>query len=388
MKRVAITGIGLIDSLGNNPQDCFLNYLTKDNYPTPYNDEWDFLSDKVAFFANHDLLKPEKINNSTYAALDKVNKMALHSVEQSLQGLPVSKDVGLVFSTITASQANVPNFIEYTKGNAKKVRPKVLLQGVKDYAVGLIPQIYDFTGANTSMFAACATTLYNLDYALHLVDDYDYVLCGGSDEGTNYIDSSFFKEIGAMGSYSAPFNDERDGFIMGEGSGCLVLESEEKAKARGAKIYGYICGIGKASDGSEGKPTAPDINSSGAKKAMADAVKGIDTTQISFVNAHATSTPIGDDLEYNAIESIFPITPVVSFKSKIGHTMGSSGVVELIYTLMSLNNNCIPPNFNIKSCDLKNVITEKRDSDKKYALKNSLAFGGKNVSVLIERPDA
>jgi 3-oxoacyl-[acyl-carrier-protein] synthase II len=277
-------------------------------------------------------------------------------------------------------------------GMGKRLRPKQQLQHLQSYTSGLISQTWDFNGASLTMGAACATSLYIIDYAIKLLEDdeYDYVVAGASECGNDIWGLSYFNSLGALGSHSAPFDKNRDGFIMGEGSGTLVLEKEEHAKARGAKIYGYIHHVGKSNDAAQANPTAPDPEGTGVKLAMTRAFRKtmLDKSMISFVNAHATSTPAGDDAEYNAIQDMLPGVPVTSFKSKIGHTMGASGVLELIYTLLALQHNVVPPNHNLKDCDHEHVPTQATATDKKFALKNGLAFGGKNASVLIERgPD-
>ena len=185
-----------------------------------------------------------------------------------------------------------------------------------------------------------------------------------------------------MGTKSCPFDDDRDGFIMGEGSGCFILESEEKAKKRNANIIAYLYKPGYGSDTSS--PTSPDPDGAAAKLSMINALKGND---VSFVNAHGTSTPMGDEIEYNAIKEVLGNVPIVSNKSKIGHTMGACGIIEAIYTIKSLQSGQIPNNHNITKCsfDTDGMITDKnRTITGKKALNNSFGFGGKCASQLIE----
>lgn len=379
--RVAITGVGLVDTLGNNPELCFLNYLMKVHEPTPCRIEHSSVSHLSCFYADHDLLIPDNIQPSLYNSLHKINRLGLHSIEQALYDIPKSSNVAVVYSTITESGETNYQFYDYVNGRARKLRPRSLIQAPRDFLVGLVPRIYDYNGLTIAPNAACSSSLYGIDYAIRLVDEYDYVICGGSDVGTELRELAYFDELGAIGTHSAPYDKDRDGFIMGEGAGCIILEKEERVNNRGANVYGYIHSVGKGNDGMTGKATAPDPNSSGIKKAMRDT--GFDPNQIAFVNSHGTSTPIGDELEYNAIREVVGDVPVVSFKSKIGHTMGASGVIELIYTLKALNLGIVPQNHNIKNsvCD---VPTEVGQTNKKFALKNSLGFGGKNVSVLLQ----
>lgn len=386
MNRVAVTGMGLVDTLGNNPDMCFDNYLNKEHYPEPYKYEDSIVSHLKCFYADHELMIPDNIKSSIYNSLHKINKMGLHSVEQALKNVPKSSNVAVVYSTVTASAEGYISYHDYCVHGGKKLRPRQLIQGTKDFLVGLIPQIYDFHGITTSMYAACSTTLYNIDYAIRILDDYDYVVVGGADVGTELTELIYFNELGAIGTKSSPYDRDRDGFIMGEGAGCIILEREDKAKARGAKIYGYIHSIGMGNDGSAGSATAPDLNCSGIKRAITNATKDFPIECITFVNAHGTSTPIGDELEYHAIQEVLGDIDVVSFKSKIGHTMGASGIIEIIYTLQAMRNGVVPPNHNINNPidELVNIPTETKSDIGEFALKNSLAFGGKNVSVLLQ----
>lgn len=380
--RVAITGMGIVDTLGNNPEQCFANYLMKVHEPTPCRIEHSAVSELKCFYADHELMIPESIQPSLYNSLHKINKLGLHSIEQALTSLPKTSNVAVVYSTITASGETNFQFHEYVNGRAKRLRPRALIQAPRDFLVGLVPQVYNFDGLTVAPNAACSSSLYGIDYAMRLVDEYDYVIVGGSDVGTELGELAYFDELGAIGTHSAPYDRDRDGFIMGEGAGCLILESDENAREREADILGHIYSVGVGNDGIAGKATAPDPNSSGIKKAMAET--GLPHPKdIAFVNAHGTSTPVGDELEYNAIKEVVGDVPVVSFKSKIGHTMGASGVIELIYTLTALKHGVIPQNHNIKNsvCD---VPTEVEKTDNKFALKNSLGFGGKNISVLVE----
>lgn len=404
MSRIAITGVGIADTLGSNTTECWDNYQHKPHLPEAFRESHPATANLQCFYADHEWDKPESLPNpiasGTYAGLYKANKMALHTVNQALRDIPPSNNVGVVYSCVNPEGPTKLKYAMWLGGMGKRIKPRQQLQHLQSYTSGLISTHWDFNGASLTVGAACATSLYSIDYAIKLLeeeDDYDYVVVGGA-EGSNDIWSlSYFNSLGALGTHSAPFDKNRDGFIMGEGSGSLVLETEEHAVARGAKIYGYIHSVGKSSDAAKSNPTSPDPDGAGIKLAMTRAMKrGINmdpymvgshwgnNNQLAFVNAHATSTPAGDDAEYKAIQYLFPGTPVVSFKSKIGHTMGSSGVLELIYTLLALQHQTVPGNHNITECDHKYVPTTSTHSTKKFALKNGLAFGGKNASVLLE----
>lgn len=369
MSRVAIIGMGLVDTLGNNPDLCLINYLTKHNEPDG------------CFYSNHDLLIPENIKSNLYQSLTKSSKMALHTIEQALIDIPHSNNVAVIHSSVTNGTKKRSQIMLNTL-DGKRSKPRDTIQLPADFLSGLICRIYDFHGVSTGLNAACASSLYNIDYAKRLVDEYDYVVVGASDAATSELDLNYYASFGAVGTHSAPFDKSRDGFIMGEGAGCLVLQREELAKQNDQKIYGYIHEVGLSNDASSGHPVAPDPEAKGIKRAMNSALCG-DISGISFVSAHATSTPLGDEIEYNAIRETIPNSKVVAFKSKLGHCIGASGVVELIYTLNCLNSNIIPYNHNINDCDL-DIPTELNVGEHKYALKNSMGFGGKNASILVE----
>ena len=403
MGRIAITGIGMADSLGSNTAECWDNYLHKDHHPEDFREPHPAVANVKCFYADHEWDRPTDeltvpIPNGTYNGLYKANKMTLHTVSQALKDIPPSQNVGVVFSCLNPEGPTKLKYAMWLGGMGKRLKPRQQLQHLQSYASGLISTHYDFNGASLTLGAACATSLYIIDYAIKLLEDdeYDYVVAGAAEGSNDLWGLSYFNTLGAIGTHSAPFDKNRDGFIMGEGSGTLVLEKEENAIARGAKIYGYIHGVGKSNDAAKANPTSPDPDGTGIKLSMTRAMKkgvnmapyGVGThwgNELAFVNAHATSTPAGNDAEYNAIQHLFPGVPVTSFKSKVGHTMGASGVLELIYTLMALNDGTVPPNHNIKDCDLKHVPTEPAQTEKRFAIKNGLAFGGKNATVLIEK---
>ena len=375
MNKMAITGIGLVDNLGDNPEDCYNSYISS----------MKTIADGSQFHAKKDnLIKPEGMRPPLWASLTDSNKMAFHVVEQCLKDNPVSTDVFTLFTTLSAGNDKSIEYADDVREGKNTFRPKKLVQALKDFINGCIPITYDFRGGSVGFNAACATSLYQLDYAFHLVKEHDFVLCGASETGNNEWDMHFFKTLGAIGTQSKPFCETRDGFIMGEGAGCLLLEDPEKAAARGATIYGYIHKPCLTSDGKEGNVVAP--SDTGITISMKKVLEAIDPEEISFVNAHATSTTVGDDVEYYAIERLLPDAPVMSFKSKIGHTLSASSIIEIIYTLMSLNKNIVPQSHNITKCELNNVQQEcVTGGGRKYALKNSLGFGGKCASVIIEK---
>ena len=386
MKRVAVTGIGIIDTLGANPKECFDSMLdTSYNHPPLYShSQLQRHKTQPVFPVDRSKLLIPELKPTVLKNLEPCNLFALHTIEQALKqsGVKHSSNVGLIGSSITLGNYYAMDTWPTLHSETGRTRPKLLLNCAKDYMSGFLSQHYGYKGLNTSIYASCATSMFSIDYAMRYVDEYDYVVCTISEHGVNETDMSFFKQIGAMGTKSCPFDDDRDGFIMGEGSGTFILESEEKAKKRNANIIAYLYTPGFSSDTSS--PTSPDQDGAGAKLSMTNALKDND---VSFVNAHGTSTPAGDEIEYNAIKEVLGNVPIVSNKSKIGHTMGACGIIEAIYTIKSLQSGQIPDNHNISKCsfDIDDMITDKnRTTTGKMALNNSFGFGGKCSSQLIE----
>jgi len=386
MNRVAVTGMGIIDTLGANPTECFNSMLdTYYSHPPLFShSRLERHRTQPVFPVDRDKLVIPELKPSVLRNLEHCNLFALHTVEQALKqsGVKHSDNVGVIGSSITMGNYFSMDTWRPMVSETGRVRPKLLLNCAKDFMSGFISQHYGYKGLNTSLYASCATSQFSIDYAMQHVDDYDYMVCVMSEHGVNEADINFFNMIHAMGTKSCPFDDDRDGFIMGEGSGCFILESEEKAKKRNANIIAYLYKPGYGSDTSS--PTSPDPDGAAAKLSMRNALKNND---VSFVNAHGTSTPIGDEIEFNAIKEVLGNIPIVSNKSKIGHTMGACGIIEAIYTIKSLQSGQIPDNHNITKCsfDTDGMITDKnRTTTGKKALNNSFGFGGKCASQVIE----
>ena len=386
MNRVAVTGMGIIDTLGANPKECFDSMLdTSYTHPSLYShSRLERHRTQPVFPVDRSKLVIPELRPTVFKNLEHCNLFALHTVEQALKqsGVKHSENVGVIGSSITLGNYFAMDTWNSMISETGRVRPKLLLNCAKDFMSGFISQHYGYKGLNTCIQAACATSMFSIDYAMRYVDEYDYVVCVISDHGVEEADVGFFRQLGAIGTKSCPFDDDRDGFIMGEGSGAFILESEEKANKRNANIIAYLHTPGFGSDITS--PTSPDPDGAGAKLSMRNALKD---NNVSFVNAHGTSTPMGDEIEYNAIKEVVGNVPIVSNKSKIGHTMGACGIIEAIYTIKSLQSGQIPDNHNITKCsfDTDGMITNKnRTITGKMALNNSFGFGGKCASQLIE----
>lgn len=364
--RVCVTGFGMIDALGNNPAQCWENLINdKEFYRTT-----EFEKHPKALFPESDSwILPE---NLRVKDLSRSTLYAFHAIHQALEHAKVklSPNVGVFFSTTTGG-----NDLQFNMMKDWKLFPKKVINSMCDSLASQISLFYGFKGINTCIQSACATGLVTIDYAMKFIDDYDYLIVGGSDIGVNGIDIPAFDILRAMGDYSMPFDENRSGFIMGEGSGCLILESEEKAKSRGAKIYAYLYPVAHFSDAVD--RTAP--SGEGAVETM----KKASVLNVDVINAHGTSTPIGDKVEHESIQKLFPETPIYSCKGKIGHTFAAAGILETIYSILSMRNSVIPHTHGCKN-GMKNVVTSPTKKAIQTTLNNSFGFGGRCCSQLIE----
>jgi 3-oxoacyl-[acyl-carrier-protein] synthase II len=259
---------------------------------------------------------------------------------------------------------------------------------------------YGLKGTNQVVVTACAsaTNAMGDSYKLIRDDEADIIISGGSEAALTYVGLSAFAAMRALSERnddpthaSRPFDRDRDGFVLSEGAGLLIFEELEHAKARGAKIYGEIYGYGASCDG--GHITAPDKDGIGAAYAMEQAIRnsGLNPEDIGYINAHGTSTPLGDQAETTAIKAVFKehakAVSISSTKSQLGHLLGASGGVELILSLLAIRDSVIPPTINLDNpdplCDLDYTPNQARQRSISIAMSNSFGFGGHNGSLVI-----
>lgn len=276
--------------------------------------------------------------------------------------------------------------------------PKMMLNA----AGGHISIEYGLRGPNYTVATACASATNAIGDALKTIqyDDADVMITGGTEAAMTRMGLSAFTNIKALSSRnvdpsraSRPFDLDRDGFVFSEGAGLLVFEELEHAKARGAKIYAEVIGYGASGDA--GHITQPDEHGTGAAYAMAAALRDakIDPTAIDYINAHGTSTPLGDKAETLAIKDVFreyaKSVSISSTKSSLGHSLGASGGIELILAAKAIEANVVPPTINLDTpdpeCDLDYTPNQPRERRIDYAMSNSFGFGGHNASVVIRR---
>lgn len=383
---VCVVGYGLIDGIGANHDECFLNLQNDNNFhkscenvlnynPLPLRKKIDCL-DLRGIYPNYEkIVLPNEINSIHYP---RHVLYALHSVDQALKHshLPLLNDVAVLFSSATRGNEYLVEHM-FTK----TLSPKKSYYSVLSSLSSVISAQYGFGGLTASVDSACATGLVTLDYGMRLVNDYDYVVVGGSDAGLNWLDIVFAHTAGALSktNKSRPFDINRDGFVMGEGSGCLILQSMKKAQKYQSKIYALLNPVYSSSDAEH----LVDPRGEGSRKIYAKIAKH--HSNIEVINAHATSTIIGDQTEHDEAIKFFPNSVLYSVKGKIGHTYGAAGVIETIYGIMCMNNDIIPKNHNVVHTHLSNVnVTQIQKKYDKF-LKNSFGFGGRCSSLVVEK---
>jgi 3-oxoacyl-[acyl-carrier-protein] synthase II len=265
---------------------------------------------------------------------------------------------------------------------------------------GHVSMRFGFKGPNLAVVTACTTGLHCIGEGSRMIEygDADVVVAGGSEATISPLGLGGFAAMRALSTRnddpaaaSRPWDKDRDGFVLGEGAGVMVLEEYEHAKARGAKIYAEVCGYGMSADA--GHMTAPSMD--GPRRAMVSAMRnaGINADQINYLNAHGTSTPLGDVNETNAIKAALgdhaKKTVVSSTKSMTGHLLGGAGGIESIFTVLALHHQKVPPTINLDNqdpeCDLDYCANTARDVKIDYALKNNFGFGGTNGSLVFRR---
>ena len=282
----------------------------------------------------------------------------------------------------------------------RKVGPFFIPSALINLASGHVSIRYGFKGPNHAVVTACSTGAHAIGDAARLImlDDADVMVAGGAEAAICRIGIAGFAACRALSTGyndtpeqgSRPYDKGRDGFVMGEGAGVVVLEEYEHAKARGAKIYAEVGGYGLSGDAHH--ITAPADDGDGGFRSMAAAIKraGLNREDIDYVNAHGTSTPLGDEIELGAVKRLFGDhayeLSMSSTKSAIGHLLGAAGAVEAIYSIMAINTNVVPPTINLDdpsdSCDIDLVPHTAKEREVRHVLSNSFGFGGTNASLV------
>ena len=356
--------------------------------------------DVDAYLAKKDQRKNDPfIHYSVGATVDAIRDSGLEITEEN--GHRVGVALGAGIGGIKTIEDNHNKMLE---GGVRKVSPFFIPGSIINMASGQVSIMEHITGPNISIVTACATSTHCIGLAARSIEhgDADVMLAGGGEHSTTPLAMAGFCAARAMSTRnddpagaSRPYDADRDGFVMSNGAGTVVLEEYEHAKARGAQIYAELIGFGMSSDAYH--ITLPPADGEGARKCMMAAIKdaGIDPAEVDYINTHGTSTPAGDIGETNGIKNALGDharkVMISSTKSTTGHLLGAAGVVEAIFGVMAIRHQVVPPTINLDNqdpeCDLDYTANEARDASVRTVLSNSFGFGGTNGSLIIRAID-
>lgn len=418
MRRVVVTGMGIACPLGVGVEPVWKRLIEGESGITAI-ESFD-VKDLPARIAGQIPAGPRaegKLDISEWIPVKDQRKMdrfiqyALVAATEAVENsgwTPSSEeercDTGVMIgSGIGGLQTIFEASIQVHEGKARRLSPFFIPSALINLASGHVSIKYGFKGPNHAVVTACATGVHAIGDAARLITlgDAEVMVAGGAESAVNVLGIAGFCASRALSTgfndtpakASRPWDADRDGFVMGEGAGVLVLEELEHAKARGATIYAEICGYGMSGDAHH--ITSPAEGHEGAYRAMKAAFRngGITPEQIQYVNAHGTSTQVGDDLELSAVERMFgdsaKTIAMSSTKSATGHLLGAAGAIEAIFSILAVRNNIAPPTLNLDKPSRESVIdrvahtAQERRID--IALSNSFGFGGTNASVLFRK---
>jgi 3-oxoacyl-[acyl-carrier-protein] synthase II len=409
MRRVVVTGLGMLSPLGNSPESTFeallagksgismIDHFDTEQYPTK--------------FAG--LVKD--FNVEDYMPKKDAKKMDLFIQYGVAAGIQALKDSGLEINESNAARVGVAigsgigglglieeNHEKLLKSGPRKLSPFFVPSTIINMIAGNLSIMYGMKGPNISIVTACTSGVHNIGHAARMIayGDADAMVAGGAEKASTHLGMGGFGAARALSTRnddpqkaSRPWDKDRDGFVLGDGAGVVMLEELESAKARGAKIYAELVGFGMSGDAYH--MTSPPPNGDGAAAAMQNAINDakVPVEKIGYINAHGTSTPAGDIAETNAVKSIFgehaQNVMVGSTKSMTGHLLGAAGAVEAIFTIQAIAEGKVPPTINLENpdegCDLDYIADGAREVDLEYALCNSFGFGGTNGSLLFKK---
>ncbi len=406
-RRVVVTGIGTVTSLSRQVEDLWQKILAGESgiHELRLFDTTDF---KIKFAGDvHDWSTEGYVSSKDTKRLDRFAQFAMVSGIDAVNdsGIDFSKEepfrCGVILGSGIGGLHEIETQVErlLTKG-PEKVSAFTIPKLMVNAASGHVSIRYGLRGPNYAVATACASATNAIGDAYKTIqyDDADVMITGGTEAAVTPMGLSGFTNMKALSdnnddpqSASRPFDAERNGFVMAEGAGLLVLEELGRAKARGAKIYGEIRGYGVSADG--GHITQPNAEGTGAAKAMSGALQDarLDPTAIDYINAHGTSTPLGDQAETLAIKRVFGDHAyrlnISSTKSQLGHLLGASGGVEMLLTLLAIRDGVCPPTINYQTpdpnCDLNYTPNEPHERPIVTAMSNSFGFGGHNGSLIV-----
>ncbi|MFQ3210530.1 MAG: 3-oxoacyl-[acyl-carrier-protein] synthase II [Colwellia sp.] len=411
MRRVVVTGIGMVSPLANTAEETWQNLLLgKSGIGTI--DHFD-ITDYPTKFAG--LVK--NFNAESYMERKEAKKMDLFIQYGIAAGVQAIKDSGLEVTEQNAPRIGVAigsgigglglieqnhNKLIKAESNPRKLSPFFVPSTIINMIAGHLSIMFGLQGPNIAITTACTSGVHNIGHAARMIayGDADAVVAGGAEKASTPLGLGGFGAARALSrrnddpeAASRPWDKDRDGFVLGDGAGVIVVEEYEHAKARGAKIYAELVGFGMSGDAYH--MTSPPENGDGAARAMQNAINDakVDISRIGYINAHGTSTQAGDMAETNAVKTVFGAgaknVMMGSTKSMTGHLLGAAGAVEAIFSIQALMSNQVPPTINLDNpdvgCDLDYIVGAARDVELEYVLCNSFGFGGTNGSLIFKK---
>ncbi|MBT1065029.1 beta-ketoacyl-ACP synthase II [Bowmanella sp. Y26] len=408
-RRVVVTGLGMLSPLGLNTTSTW-NALLRGESGIGNIESFD-----VSNFSTRFAGAVKGFDVEQYMPKKESKKMDLFIQYGVAAGMQALKDSGLQICEANAGRVGVAvgsgigglglieeNHSKLLSSGPRKISPFFVPSTITNMISGFLSIMEGLKGPNLNIVTACTTGVHNIGIAARTIayGDADAMLAGGAEAAITPLGLGGFAAARALSARnddpkaaSRPWDKDRDGFVMGDGAGVVMLEEYEHAKARGAKIYAELVGFGMSGDAYH--MTSPPSEGQGAAAAMAHALAdaGVNADQVGYINAHGTSTPAGDVAEAQAVKSIFGASAsqvmVSSTKSMTGHLLGAAGAVEAIFTALSLVHQVVPPTINLdnpdEGCDLDFVPHTARDVKMEYALCNSFGFGGTNGSLLFKK---
>jgi 3-oxoacyl-[acyl-carrier-protein] synthase II len=407
-RRVVVTGLGALTPIGKNVSETWTNALAGKSGIVRINQPWaEGLAAQIAGLVTVDPF--EVLDRVSARRMDRSTQLGVIAVKEAWAdaGSPdIDKErLGVFFGTGIGGLSTVLEQYDILNSRGPdRVNPMTVPMIMPNSAAAMVGLEVGARAGVHSPVSACATSAEAIAGALEMIRNNraDIVVAGGTEACVNRLAIAAFASMRALSTRndepqlaSRPYDLDRDGFVMGEGAGALILEEEEHALKRGAKIYGVVSGAGMSSDGYH--IAAPEPEGAGASRAMKFALKDANAkaADVSHINAHATSTPVGDIAEYKAMRSALggalDNVVVTATKSMTGHLLGGAGAVESVFTIMGLKEGLIPPTINLNNQDpeiqvnvAKNVPF-KLASDARFALNNSFGFGGHNVCIAFSK---
>jgi len=414
LKRVVVTGLGALTPIGNNIGDFWQGLASGKSGGAPIT-YFDTSKSKTKFaceLKNFDI--SDFLDRKEHRRMDRFTQYAMVSTEEAINDSGLDLDsidklrVGVIWGSgiggIETFQNEILNFA--AGDGTPRFNPFFIPKIIGDIAPGHISIKYGFMGPNYATVSACASSANALTDSLNYIrlGYCDIIVAGGSEAGVNIAGMAGFNAMRALSTRndspstaSRPFDATRDGFVLGEGSGTLILEEYEHAKARGAKIYAELIGAGLSCDAYH--ITAPHPEGSGVKAVIRNCLNDakIKANEVDAINTHGTSTPLGDVAELKAISNVFgehaPNININSTKSMTGHMLGASGAIEAISVILSIQNKLVPPTINHNNIDeninqnLNLTLNTAQNREINIAMSNTFGFGGHNACVLFKKID-